>query len=252
MNTTLTLTFGDICENHVGNQQIGKDADEGLNYEDITNIKEYYDSLGCECILYDLKDLLENKMESESAYFLVIKNGINNSTKYNKEELIEEHLNLEWDKKCLMYKKVVNKHARHNLCYGDFSQEPEYENGKGRVYNFNDLKVLNDIRINLGTINEKLKNLMCEGNLYYNTDKCYIGFHGDTERKIVVGCRLGNNFPLYYQWYLKFKPVGNLFTIDLEDGDMYFMSSKAVGTDWKKSSKLTLRHAAGSKKSVKL
>jgi len=73
-----------------------------------------------------------------------------------------------------MYKKIFNKHARHNLCYGDFSQEPEYENGKGRVYSFNDLKVLSDLRKNLGIINEKLKDLMCEGNLYYNTDKCYI------------------------------------------------------------------------------
>jgi len=46
--------------------------------------------------------------------------------------------------------------------------------------------------------------------------------------------------------------VGKFFTVDLEDEDMYFMSSKAVGTDWKKNSKLTLRHAAGNKKSVKL
>jgi DNA-directed RNA polymerase I, II, and III subunit RPABC2 len=31
----------------------------------------------------------------------------------------------------------------------------------------------------------------------------------------------------------------------LDDGDMYFMSEKAVGTDWESSSKITLRHAAG-------
>jgi hypothetical protein len=33
--------------------------------------------------------------------------------------------------------------------------------------------------------------------------------------------------------------------LPLEDGDMYVMSEKAVGTDWKSSSLLTLRHATG-------
>jgi hypothetical protein len=33
--------------------------------------------------------------------------------------------------------------------------------------------------------------------------------------------------------------------IPLEDGDMYVMSEKAVGTDWKKKTIKTLRHATG-------
>jgi 2-hydroxy-3-keto-5-methylthiopentenyl-1-phosphate phosphatase len=35
---------------------------------------------------------------------------------------------------------------------------------------------------------------------------------------------------------------------DLNDGDIYFMSQKAVGTDWKRKIIPTLRHAAGAKK----
>jgi len=37
----------------------------------------------------------------------------------------------------------------------------------------------------------------------------------------------------------------------LEDGDMYIMSEKASGFDWKKRSIYTLRHAAGEKYVVK-
>ena len=35
--------------------------------------------------------------------------------------------------------------------------------------------------------------------------------------------------------------------IDLSHGDMYIMSEKATGNDWKKSSIETWRHAAGFK-----
>lgn len=34
----------------------------------------------------------------------------------------------------------------------------------------------------------------------------------------------------------------------LNNGDIYIMSEKAVGTDWKKKNTLTLRHAAGAPK----
>jgi len=39
----------------------------------------------------------------------------------------------------------------------------------------------------------------------------------------------------------------------LNDGDLYIMSEKAVGTDWMRNkSGYTLRHAAGAKKYLKL
>ena len=34
--------------------------------------------------------------------------------------------------------------------------------------------------------------LMAEGNYYFDTTKCGIGFHGDTERRKVVAVRTGN------------------------------------------------------------
>ena len=76
--------------------------------------------------------------------------------------------------------------------------------------------------------------------------------HGDTERQIVIAVRLGANFNLYYQWYHKGKKIGKLFEITLKHGDMYFMSDKAVGYDWKKPSLYTLRHGAGSKELIGL
>ena len=84
-----------------------------------------------------------------------------------------------------------------------------------------------------------------EGNKYYDVEKCYIGPHGDFERNIVIGLRLGDSIPLNFHWYHRFKCIGNKFTINLNHGDLYIMSEKAVGKDWEKSSQLTLRHSAG-------
>ena len=64
----------------------------------------------------------------------------------------------------------------------------------------------------------------------------------------MVGVRLGTaSMPIHYQWYHRGKEVGERVDIDLHPGDMYVMSEKAVGNDWKLPSKYTLRHAVGQK-----
>jgi len=47
-------------------------------------------------------------------------------------------------------------------------------------------------------------------------------------------------------------PVGETIKLLLEHGDMYVMSEKASGWDWKKKVVPTLRHAAGCEKFLKL
>jgi hypothetical protein len=50
---------------------------------------------------------------------------------------------------------------------------------------------------------------------------------------------------MHWQWFYQGKPIGDRIQIPLEAGDMYVMSEKAVGTDWKKKTIPTLRHATG-------
>jgi len=95
---------------------------------------------------------------------------------------------------------------------------------------------------------EIFNGVKCEGNYYYDVNKCGIGFHGDAERKIVIALRLGANMNLCYHWYQNYQRIGNMFTTILKHGDMYVMSEKATGFDWKKKKILTLRHSAGSSK----
>jgi hypothetical protein len=71
---------------------------------------------------------------------------------------------------------------------------------------------------------------------------------GDGESNTVIACRFGADLSFHYQWFQKHLPVGERFCRVLPHGCLYIMSKKAVGNDWKKSTILTLRHAAGSGK----
>ncbi len=254
---TITLTFGDQAENHVGMQKIGQLATDGFNLEDLTKIEESMEKSGVRCELIHLNPYLPAVFQgasSEPAYILVIRLGVNYFLNtQNAMDLLVEQSRLQPDTKAFMYGRVVNKKARHNLCFSPEGQEPNYENKKGRIVPYSDVPLLNFLRLSFPSkFGPKAENLVIEGNYYYDVTKCGIGFHGDAERKRVIGVRLGAPLPLHYQWFLESKPVGTRVKLIINHGDIYIMSEKAAGTDWKKKKTLTLRHAAGCDKYLKI
>ena len=156
--------------------------------------------------------------------------------------------------------KRMNKRARTNLCFvADREQEPAVFEGKGTIYDLKKMEFLNKgverlrKQIDEGLIEigskTKVEINVVEGNRYYNLKNTGIGFHGDTERVVVICISIGcDNYPMRWQWFKDGMPVGKPIDIFLNCGDVYVMSEKAVGADWKLKSKYTLRHSAGAKK----
>ena len=169
------------------------------------------------------------------------------------DDFYHEQIQLEKDSKALMYGRVVDKHARHNLCFGEVSQQPDYASGRGTVVSFAQVPLLDRIRTVLGEVlGECGAALKAEGNYYYDPSKCGIGYHGDSERRKVVGVRVGEAMPLHMTWFHNSKPCSSTHMFQLEHGDVYMFSEKATGCDWKKKVVPTLRHAAGAAKFLKL
>jgi len=249
---TITVTIGDRAENHAGMEILGQEAKEGFTCKELRAIGRLLAKRGVKYEILDLKALgnCDDLADAQEASFLIIRNGLDQLTKSHDlaqgmwTELIDQdHDTKFYDRR---RKKVLNKQARWNLCITHEPQEPDYEKGQGRVLTFADLPHLNRLRRYLPTfLGVKGQDLVAETNYYYDLKKCGIGFHGDTERKIVIGVRLGQSMNLVYQWYLQSKPVGQRIEVMLDHGDMYIMSEKAVGNDWKKKTIMTLRHAAG-------
>ena len=163
MNMTITVTFGEQAENHKGMQVIGNLMNQGFTCSELDNIKNNMLKCNLNVNIYDLNENLENeiKCKVESSKILVIKNGVDfilsqNFGKFKKEDLLNELLKLNYDKQAFMYGRVVNKHARHNLCFSDFEQIADIQNKKGTVIKFNTLPILNK-RDNLPLLVIKVK-----------------------------------------------------------------------------------------------
>jgi hypothetical protein len=254
----ISITFSASVENHKGMEIIsvpGMDTNKGFSVDELKKLEQQYKGK-CEYIC--LNDLLKNVNENDKkkipeAGVLIFRNGLKECLEIDQEKCFEEQIKLNWDKHAFMYGRVVNKHARWNLCYADFNQSPDYENKRGTIINFDKLPILSEVRKKIGEcFGSEFENLFAEGNYYYNTDKTYIGFHGDAERSKIIAIKLGDNFPLYYRWFFEGKMIENSeIEIPLKGGDIYIMSEKAGGKDWKKKKIYTLRHAAGNKKFLK-
>jgi hypothetical protein len=241
-----TITFGDVAENHAKMQKIGTLHENGYSIEKLIQIQEKLNGYG---LLTEMVDLNVGFDETFSeAKVLVIRKGAQFILgEETTEGLIQENDNLTMDKKALMRGKVVNKVARWNLCFADEDQEPNYDDGKGRVVAWKHIPRMSRIR---QVISEWTEDTLLNGeaNYYYDISQCGIGFHGDGERRKVFAVRMGETMPLYFKWYQNSVSVGEPFELVLNDGDMYIMSEKAVGFDWLKKKIPTLRHSTGCSK----
>jgi hypothetical protein len=263
----ITLTFGCCSENHVGMKKQGNGLSKhGFTVSELKEMKKKFEDLDCKCILKRLNDALEDDSDSDSdvetdeAYFLIIRNGIDaliNETKFKDKtstDVFKEHVYLPWDTKYFdtRRKKILNKHARYNLCYDDESIEADYQNKQGTVIAYDDVPITKAIRGKFEKyFGKKAKELETESNYYYDKT-CGIGWHGDGERKKVIAMRLGASNKLYFQWFHKSKPIGEIMSFVINGGDMYVMSELATGYNWKKKNIKTLRHSTGSDKYTKI
>jgi hypothetical protein len=256
--STITITFGDVAENHVGMQAIGKKSINGFTLEDLIAAKKKFEEYKFTCELINISEEAckgstpqqnHGPIMQDPAYILIIRQGARTFVGSEKvDDLYKEQKGLNWDSKAFMKGKVVNKIARHNLCYDNEDQEPDYGNKKGRIISWKHIPYLNLIKSNLHVLfGDNAKDLKAEGNYYYDVNSCYIKPHGDCERRKVIAVRLGGSMPLHFQWYYDWKIISEKITIMLNHGDMYMMNEKAVGCDWKKPSIITVRHSAGFK-----
>ena len=245
LNKVYTITFGDVAENHAKMQKIGTLHENGYSVEKLGQIQEKLTGYGLKTEMVDL-NVGFNESFSE-AKVLVIRRGAQFILGEETAGLMAENDSLTMDKKALMKGKVVNKVARWNLCFADEDQEPNYDDGKGRIVSWGRIPKMSRIRQVISEWTEDVA-LNGEANYYYDLSQCGIGFHGDGERRKVFAVRMGSTMPIYFKWFQNSEPVGEPFELVLNDGDMYIMSEKAVGFDWLKKKIPTLRHSTGCSK----
>ena len=272
------VTWCDRGENENGMQMIGELAEKGVTAERLLEIKKEQEAMGTKCDYYDLTELLDEAelkrmgvKELPPAAVLVLRGGISELLGENDAWMkVEDELErCKDDKHALMYGDVRLKSARWNWCFGEFQQDPDYKNGRGSVYDIREkqFEYLNHLREQATKLVDYPlgpdKMLLCgEVNHYYDCTFTGIGWHGDKERRIVVGSRHGPgtvDMPVKWCWLKKEnvrQPSGKYLQETTYYGkeqwvyvgrdDLYIMSEHAVGRNWKDLGVPALVHSSGS------
>jgi hypothetical protein len=241
------LTCGEQSENSVGMEKIGKGLlDKGYSIDEIKKIEKEFNNIGGK------SEYIEMNCDEERGAVLVMRNGANVLLKNigienGSKKILEEMKELEWDKKAWSRGSVKNKIARWNLCFSDKGRESDIENKKGTIISYDDIKITKLWKDEMEKLCGETIPFEMEGNNYYDVEKCYIGFHGDGERKKASALNISDEGvvrEIRWRWFQNSKRIGDEYIVKLYNGDMYIMSEKASGFDWLKRSKKTLRHGA--------
>ena len=191
MSKVYTVTFGDVAENHARMQKIGVLAKNGYSVQQLNSLFHKLSSYGLTCELVDLSQHWVGESKVDDACVLVIRRGVQFILgEEDTSSIMNEHDGLTMDKHALMRGRVVNKHARWNLCFSEEDQEPFYQEGRGRIVAYKRIPLTQRVRERVAEWMEEGM-LNGEANYYYDISKCGIGFHGDAERRKVVAMRMG-------------------------------------------------------------
>lgn len=256
MSDRFALTLGEQSEIHVGCQIHGNGlAKEGFT---VAELKEFKEMFGDEAKLVMLSDSLPAELRKENeAAVLHIKGGVSllmGAVDYA-DGMLREQRAVEYDKFYFdrRRQRKLRKIARHNAVFGDVHIECSEDYKQSTVIAYHEVPLFQRLRALLPEVfGEKARELNSEGN-HYHDGKAGIGFHGDSERKIVICCSLGKPTVLRYYWrHPGSSDVGSeIMDVALDHGDMYIMSEKATGYDWRMRSKYRLVHAAGAEPYVR-
>jgi len=260
----VSLTYCDVGENEPGMEKLGQETSHRVTVDDLKAMKWQFENGHIDgkpkpgvADLYDLKAAMEGVdtggVEVRDAAVLVMRGftdhvlgeGVLAKMEHELESMKQNGLT---DSKALMRGVVKNKNARHNNVMADFEQAPDHANGKGTVVPFHKYEALRKMRNMAAMWMQQDHPLVAEQNRYFDVTTCGIGWHGDAERDVVWGLRVGDAtaaMPLMFNAWHRGDRLGPKTVINLAPGDVYVMSNVAVGKDWHFSSRVTWRHAAG-------
>ena len=258
LNPTWSLTIGNGGENHTGMEFLGnlRKKGQGWDLDRLLYAKGILENIFDKQVdLYNLnKECLEGVNipgnHPKDAYLMVVRGFLTDRVHKN---MIKELGSYKWDRKYwdTRRQKVLNKLARANVCYGKEGRAANYAEGKGTIIGFDQSPLVGNL-LQVVEILMRDKDLIVEGNQYDDVSKNGIGPHGDTERVCVACLRVGESMPMKFGMFWNCKVRGKPFETIINGGDLYFMSEKAVGAEWKCRSKWIWRHCAGAPKYLKM
>lgn len=171
---------------------------------------------------------------TELADILLVKN-------YITDNIYEDLLNVNWDKKIFLRNKIVNRIEKYVITINKEKQEPNYNIGEYRVLKYDNFDTLNNLKDKLLLLFNQ-ESFICQGDYYYNHEKLNLKYQGSKVNNMIC-IHLGDPIKLSYKWFFANKSVSDDFMITLNHGDLYIMNEKATGHDCKLKKNTVLKYS---------
>lgn len=234
-----TLTFSDSSDA----KRTGK---LGFSIAELQKVQKEFEKKGFTCELIDLNIVLPPAhviVDTPKARVLIIRQGVRDfGTGSDADGILQKLKTLPWDDRVWFKHKPVKNPMRHHLRFG----EVEYNSDEGHVVA---LKSIPDIVRIRQTLNEMYSyrgvEFDVEGDRFYNPETCGREPWGDQDRRFVVGVQLGAMMKMAFTWYYHESPFSQPVVIELQHGDIFMLSDKAVGHDVNRKAIATLRRTCG-------
>lgn len=251
-NKSIGIFFGEDLEKvdiYKRDIQNGQNINAGFNIADMRIARFLFEQVDCETEFYILNQKIG--IPTEVAAVLVIKKGIDKLLEFvnsTSDDMFKELSAVKWNKKEIINGKSKNTKNYWNIKMNELTDDINinYEKKIPNMIDYNNIPLTHRIRdIIPNFIGDKAKDLEGTGYNYWDVTKTGKTWNAQTDKRKIFGVHLGESSQIYFQWYFNDVPKGQRMAIDLEHGDMYFLSEKAVGFDGNKVNAPILRHAYG-------
>jgi hypothetical protein len=228
---TSTITFSSSTESFAGMQVNGHQRTSGYTSAHLDQVQQVFARAG-----YTVEDIAlgtHSKTGREGRVLIVrgafLTDGLADAVAVDLQQVVHPQT----DRMAVMHNVLKNRVARYCACLGETRVHADLSKGIGVVVPFDEVPAIQVLRKRLGVLPETC-GLLAEVNYYYDAKKCYIGFHGDSERPDVLGCVVGQSKVLAFQGFQRAVPVGERVELQLNEGDVYIGCEVAFGHHWKR------------------
>jgi len=210
--------------------QFGEETDiihspQGLSHDDLLSAKRKFEDNGCSCRFVHLHMLLPEMVRivqgsRVDAHILLVRGGarVLMGSDQACKDLLSEQLRLPVD-------KGENLH---------------------RILLKDDHIKLNRLRSALPNFFPSgIESLATDAYKYFEPNKNGFSYQGSRQ---VICVNLGHSLKVDFHWFHKGNPEGKPFHASMEHGDLYILSTKAMGADWEKKGVYSVQHAMGAQR----
>lgn len=251
---TTILTFSDIVSHSENMYHFGYPSGTTFRNEDILKMYNALQSVNTE--LHNIKTILPRCLyDIDDVYLLIVRNYFSDDCcKLNNIFCSPENIDnegfitgVEWDGYRIHKNKTVENTINRSLLFMNLNYDYKIpfnlQSNHGTIYNI--LKIPLLIKMNNIFEQAMYGPLLCEAYNYPNKEHCYSPMKKENNRSKIIKVCVGESTCINFRWYKQSTKVSDIYSIQLNNGDLCIFSDSAIGFNKDKKTCLHVKYSIG-------